>query len=185
MAQIDAEEIRRFIYERVVNRPEFRVVIMVSIERYPSEYSAIIWVGQEPTHEMHQYSYELERELEGLGVSCSILIKHDSELAQGGLYTLDVNGREYSYRTYRIDPSGDEDQVYGFALYHEGRAYRFRLSLTGTLSAMLRHRGVSEDQILSAYRDWILAQLKTGDVDPDRLNEKMFSSSEVSLFVRG
>ncbi len=182
--EMGAEEIKRFIHNRVSSRPSFKVVIAVSVEKYPSEYSATIWVGQEPSPEMRRYAYELEAELANLGVACSILVKSDKELSVGGVYTLQTAKGPVSYRYYRLDSAGDEDMVYGFAVYEGPRTYRFRMSLTGTLGSMLRSRGrLNEERLLEVYKDWIRARLDAGDAAPDGLNTKAFHSRELSLFA--
>ena len=80
---MDTGAVQKFIYDRVLVHPSFKAVIAVSVDRYPDGFSAIVWVGQEPESEMRQYAYDLEAELDNLGISCSILVKTDRELSLG------------------------------------------------------------------------------------------------------
>jgi hypothetical protein len=183
MVQTHPEEVKKFIYNRVLNHPKFKAVIAVSVEKYPSEFSATVWVGQEPDPEMRQYAYELETEFENLGIACSIIVKADRELPFGGRYGLRTKRGEFSYRYYRIDPVKDEDMVYVFALYQGTRAYRFRVSLSRTLASMLRNRNrLNEDRVLEVYLDWIRQRIEAGDVEAE-IEEHMFDSRRVALFV--
>src|SRR5712691_12185157 len=103
IAQMDREGIKRFIYHRVLNHPGFRSVIAVSVEKYAGDYSAVVWIGQEPDREMRQFAYELEAELANLGVRCSIIVKSDRELSLGGIHTLTTALGDFSYRYYKLD----------------------------------------------------------------------------------
>ncbi|MGH7275748.1 MAG: hypothetical protein ACREIY_01825 [Candidatus Rokuibacteriota bacterium] len=184
ITQMDAEQLKSFIYHRVFSHPKFKSVIAVSVDRYPSEFSATVWVGQEPDLEMRQYAYGLEEDLANLGVQCSIIIKTDRELPFGGTYMLQTHKGAFSYRYYRIDPVKDEDIVYAFAVYSGPQTYRFRLSLTGTLASMLRHRDrFDEEGILGVYRDWIRTRLDEADLVTTVVHEKMFDSGNLSLFA--
>jgi hypothetical protein len=82
------EDVREFIYARMSARPEVRVV-SVSVRKYPSEYSATIWLDQAPTPEVRQHVYELEAELANPGIACSILVRSDQERPFGGIDTLE------------------------------------------------------------------------------------------------
>lgn len=182
--QTHPEEVKKFIYNRVFNHPKFKTVIAVSVEKYPSEFSATVWLGQEPDPEMRQYAYELEAELRSLGIACGIVVKTDRELPFGGRYGLRTKKGELSYRYYRLDPVKDEDMVYVFALYKGQQTYRFRVSLSGTLASMLRNRNcLHEDRILEVYLDWIRQRIEEGDLEADRLEEYMFDSRKLTLFV--
>lgn len=182
--QTHPEEVKKFIYSRILNHPKFKAIIAVSVEKYPSEFSATVWLGQEPDSEMRQHVYELEAELKNLGIPCSIIVKTDRELPFGGRYGLRTKKGELSYRYYRIDPVKDEDIVYVFSLYRGKQTYRFRISLTGTLASMLRNRNrLNEDRILEIYLDWIRQRIEEGDLKADKLDEHMFNSGDLSLFV--
>jgi hypothetical protein len=184
LAQMDSEDIKKLIYDRVHSHSEFKTVIAVSVDRYASEYSAIVWVGQEPNSDMRKYAYSVEAELARHGVACSILVKSDKELAVGGVYQLQTRSGQLSYRYYKLDTLKDEDAVFGFAVYRGDEVYRFRVSLTGTLASMLRQRGqFDEDRLLEVYKDWIRTELDQERAARDRLNEKMFNSKEISLFT--
>ena len=183
LVQMDVAEVKRFIYERVLNHPRFKAVVAVSVEKYPAEFSAVVWVAQEPDVEMRQYLYDLEAELANLGVPCSILVKTDLELSVGGVHKLRTKKGDFSYRFLRLDPIKDEDLVYVFTVYRGQKSYRVRLSLTGTLASMLRARNrLDEERVLEVYRDRIRQMLGKGTVKPDRLAEVMFNSTDGSLF---
>ena len=181
---MDAGAVKKFIYDRVVNHPKFKAVIAVSAQKYPSEFSAVVWVGQEPEPEMRQFAYELEVELEHLGVRCSIIVKTDRELPFGGRYELRTKKGEFSYRYYKLDPVKDEDVVYVFLLYRGKQAFRFRISLSGTLASMLRSQNrMDEERIVEVYLDRIRHLMETSDVAAEEVMDVMFSSKDVSLFV--
>lgn len=184
IAQMAADELKRFIHERVSGHPRFRSVIAVSVAKYPTEFFATVWVAQEPDLEMRQYAYELEAELANLGVPCSLLVKTDRELPFGGTYRLRTSKGEFSFRYSRIDAVRDEDFVYAFAVYHGPNTYHFRLSLTRTLASMLRHRQqLDEERVLEIYRTWIREWIERDDVVPDLMKEQTFDSRDVSLFA--
>lgn len=186
LAQMDREEIKRFIYDRVIKHPAFRAVIAVSVEKYSAEYSAVVWIGQEPDSAMRHFAYDLEAELENLGVHCSILVKSDRELSLGGVHTLTTARGDFSYRYYKLDPVRDEDQVFGFAVFRGNEMFRFRLSLTGTLASMLRNRGrFDEGRLLEIYKDWIRERLNRNEAVAGELKEQMFNSKHIGLFARG
>jgi len=181
---MDTGDVQKFIYDRVWRHPQFKAVIAVSVDKYPSEFSATVWLGQEPDTEMRQYAYELEAELKNLGVPCSIILKTDRELVFGGTYELRTQKGEFKYRHYRIDPIKDEDFVYVFALYRGAQTYRFRVSLTRTLASMLRQRGrFDENKILEVYLDRIHRRIEDHDLEMDKVEEVMFNSQDVGLFV--
>lgn len=178
----DVEQVKNFIYQRVQAR--FKAVIAVSVDRYPTELFATIWVGQEPDSEMREYAYALEAELRNLGVVCSIVVKTDRELSLGGTYTLRTRAGDFSYKFYRIDPVKDEDVVYVYALYRGRDTFRFRLSLSGTLASMLRSRNrLHEDQIEEIYLDWIKAKVEVGELVDGEPREFMFTSTDLAKFV--
>lgn len=185
LAQMDREEIKRFIYHRVLNHPAFRSVLAGSVEKYAAEYSAVIWIGQEPESGMRQFAYDLEAELANLGVHCSIIVKSDRELSLGGVHTLRTEGGEFSYRYYKLDAVRDEEDVFGFAVFQGDQVFRFRLSLTRTLASVLRSRSrYSEDRVLEVYKDWIRERLNRNDVIPNQLKEQMFNSKDLALFTK-
>ncbi|MGH7326584.1 MAG: hypothetical protein ACREJ9_18335 [Candidatus Rokuibacteriota bacterium] len=180
---MDSEDLKRFIHSRLLSHPKFRTVIAVSVEKYPEESLAKVWVGEEPTQDMRQYGYELESELANLGVRCSIIIKADRELPFGGTPGLRTRHGEFSYRYYRVDAVKDEDDVYVFTVFRGKQTYRFRMALTGTLASMLRDRGrFNEEKILEIYRDWIRGTLDEENLAPDQVHEKMFNSRDLALF---
>jgi hypothetical protein len=184
MLQMDASEVQKFIYNRVSSHPTFRAVIAVSVDKYPGEFSATVWLGQEPDTEMRKYAYELEADLGNLGVPCSIVLKTDRELAFGGTYELRTKKGEFTYRHYRIDPVKDEDFVYIFTLYLGPQTYRFRVSLTRTLASMLRQRSrFEENRILEVYLGWIRERIEGDDLEADRIEDHMFNSRHLDLFV--
>jgi hypothetical protein len=182
--QADAQEIKTFIFQRLSSHPRFRTIIAVSVDRYPTEFAATVWLGEEPDSEMRQYIYGLETELKNLGVSCSILLKSDRQLPFGGRHDLQTSKGAFSYRFHRLDPTKDEDFVYVFSLYQADRVYRLRISLTGTLSSMLRARNrADEDKIIGVYLNWIREQIDADRARAEVLNEKMFGSKDLRLFA--
>lgn len=184
LVQMDAEDVKQFIHDRLSAHSKFRTVVAVSVQKYPEELFAKVWVGEEPSAEMRQYGYELESELANLGIPCSIIIKSDRELPFGGTYSVPAKSGGFSYRYYRIDPERDEDEVFVFTVFRGERVYRFRISLTGTLASMLRGcNRMEEERILEVYRDWIRQQLDRTELAPDAVNAKMFSSDDLSRFV--
>jgi hypothetical protein len=181
---MDADDLKKFIYSRVSSHPKFTAVIAVSVEKYPSEFSATIWIGQEPNPEIRQVAYALEAELENLGVPCSIIVKTDRELPFGGTYKLGTTKGDVSYRYYKLDPVRDEDVVYVFSVYKGQATYRFRLSLSGTLASMLRSRNrLDEERILEVYLDTIKERLKADDLEDGATVDIVFSSRERKLFL--
>ena len=182
LLQADAEQVKNFIYQRV--HPRFKTVIAVSVDRYPAELFATVWMGQEPDTEMREYVHLLEAELRNLGVACSIVVKTDRELSLGGTYNLRTAAGDLSYRFYRIDPVKDEDVVYVYALYRGRETFRFRLSLSGTLASMLRSRNrLHEGRIEEIYLDWIKAEIEAGRLGDGQPREFMFNSTHLSKFV--
>ena len=182
LLQANVEQVKDFIYQRVHGR--FKAVIAVSVDRYPTELFATIWVGQEPDTEMREYAYSLEAELRNLGVVCSIVVKTDRELSLGGTYTLHTRAGDFSFRFYRIDPIKDEDVVYIYALYRGHETFRFRLSLSGTLASMLRSRNrLHEAQIEEIYLDWIKSQIEARRLVAGEPVEFMFTSADLPKFV--
>ena len=156
----------------------------MSVDKYPDGFSAIVWVGQEPDSDMRQYAYDLEAELENLGIPCSIIVKTDRELSLGGTYRLRTKKGEFSYRFYKIDPIKDEDVVYVFAVYRGAETFRFRMSLSGTLASMLRTRNcLDEERVLEVYRDGIRGQIESDHLKADGIEEIMFDSRHLRLFT--
>lgn len=183
LLQADTEEVKRFIHQRTLGQPRFKTVIAISVDKYPDELFATIWLGQEPDAEMREYAHHLEAELRNLGVACSIVVKTDRELSLGGTSNLTPQG-EFSYKFYRIDPVKDEDVVYVYALYRGAETFRFRLSLSGTLASMLRSRNrLHEDRIEEVYLDWIKAEIEAGRLVDGQLREFVFNSTHLSRFV--
>ena len=183
---LDAQEIQKFIYERVSTSAKFHgVVIWVPVDRYPDGFVATVWVGHEPDHAMQKFASELETELATRGTPCTILVKSDKELPRGGTYKLLSKRGEFSYRNYRVDPIGDEEWVFVFALYRGQETYRFRVSLTRTLASMLRRRNLlDDDRLLRVYLDEVKRRIEGDTVERDGLNRIMFSSRDLSRFVR-
>jgi len=184
VVQMDAGAVKKFIYDRVLVHPKFKAVIAVSVDKYPDGFSAIVWVGQEPDAKMRQYAYDLEAELENLGIPCSIIVKTDRELPIGGTYRLRTKKGDFSYRYYKIDPIKDEDVVYVFAVYRGTETFRFRMSLSGTLSSMLRSRNrLDEERAVEVYLDRIRNRIESNQMKADVIEEIMFDSSHRGLFV--
>ena len=176
------EDVREFISTRMAARPGLSV-ISVSIQSYPGEYSATVWLGQTPTPDVRQYAYELEAELANLGVTCSILVKSDQERPFGGVDTLQTKKGSFSYRYLKGDPVGDEDVVYFFSLYRGQKTYRYRLSLSGTLASMLRMRNqFDEDKILEVYRDQIRTKVEQEGPKAKGIEKIMLDSRQQRLF---
>lgn len=183
LLQADPEQVKRFILQRV-QPPRFSAVIAVSVDRYPSELFATIWVGQEPDTEMRDYAHELEGELRNLGVICTIVVKTDRDLSLGGTYNLRTAAGDFTYKFYRIDAVKDEDVVYVYALYQGRKTFRFRLSLSGTLASMLRSRNrLNENYIEEIYLDWIKGEIESGMLVDGELREFMFNSTHLATFV--
>ncbi len=184
LIQMDAGDVKKFIYDRVSTHPDFKAVIAVSVQAYPSEFSAVVWVGQEPDPGMRQYAYELESELENLGVPCSVIIKTDRELPLGGTYRLRTRKGDFSYRYYRLDAIKDEDLVYLFTLYRGKETYRFRVSVSGTLGSMLRLRNrLDEARIEEVYLDRIREWIEKQELMPNEIENVMFDSRDLKRFV--
>ena len=183
LLRADPDQVRNFIHGKVQGHPRFKAVIAISLDQYPSEFFATVWVAQEPDTEMHQYAHSLEAELRDLGVACSIVVKTDRELALGGTYRLQTRGGDFTYRFYRIDPVKDEDVVYVYVLYRGNETFRFRLSLTGTLASMLRSRNrLHEDRIEEVYLDWIKSEIEAGRLEDGEFREFMFTSTHLPKF---
>jgi hypothetical protein len=173
------EDVREFIYARMSTRPEAKVV-SVSVRKYPSEYSATIWLDEAPTPDVRHHVYELEAELANLGIACSILVRSDRERPFGGIDTLHTKKGAFSYRYLKADPMKDEDVVYVFSLYKGSRTYRYRVSVSGTLASMLRMRNqFDEDRILEVYKDQIRSKI---DRESPRSEEIMLDSRHQQLF---
>lgn len=176
------DDLKEFIYDRLSSRPNLNV-ISVSVERYPSEYSVTVWLGQTATPEVRQYSYELEAELSNLGVPCSIVVKSDEERPFGAIDTLKTSKGTFSYRYLRADPVKDEDVVYLFSLYKGPKTYRYRLSLSGTLASMLRMRNqFDEHKVLEVYRDQIRSKIDREGPKVDGIEQIMLDSRQQRLF---
>jgi hypothetical protein len=182
---MDEGQVKQFIYSRAHASSHFRTVIAVAVERYPSDFFATIWVGDEPTPEMRQFALDLEAELANLGVPCSILVKSDRALPFGGTYELRTPKGIYTYRYFKLDPVKDEDVVYVFSVYKGTETYRFRISLSGTLASMLRARNrMDEERILEVYRDRVKQLLATTLPNTQgEPREEMFTSKDLTLFA--
>ena len=176
------EDVREFISARMASRPELKV-ISVSVQSYPGEYAATVWLGQDPMPDMRQYEYELEAELANLGVSCSILVKSDRDRPFGGIDTLHTKKGPFSYRYLRADPTGDEDGVYFFSLDREQKTYRYRLSLSRTLASMLLMRNqFDEEKILAVYKDQIRDRIEREGLRANGIENIMLDSRHRKLF---
>ena len=111
------------------------------------------------------------------------MIKNETSLPQGGRYRLRTRDGEFQCRIYRLDPVGDEDWVVVASLNRGDETYRFRISLTRTLTSMLRGRGLlREGLIYEVYLREIERRLQLGDVPREALNEVMFGSRDLSRF---
>ena len=182
--QADTGEVKNFIDHRIRSHPKFGDVVAVSVDKYPSEFFATIWVGREPDPEMRQYANELEVELGNLGVSCGIIVKTDRELFPKETRGLRTEKGDFSFHYYQIDPVRDEDAVYVFAVYRGNEMYRFRMSLSGTLASMLRSRNrFREDWIVEIYLDRIRSRIETGDLVPEKTEAIMFDSRDLAYCV--
>jgi hypothetical protein len=176
------EEVKAFIHGRMSAHSDMKV-LSVSVQKYPSEYSATVWVGQIPSPGIRQYAYELEAELANLGAVCSIIVKSDQEKIFGGVDTLQTSKGPFSYRYLKADPIRDEDVVYLFSLYKGPKTYRFRISLSGTLASMLRMRNkLNKDRILEVYLDKVRSKIERKGLKPDAFEEIMFDSRDLKLF---
>lgn len=182
--EIDAAQVKSFIQRRLTAHPRFQNLIEVSVEKYPSEFSVVVWIAQEPDPQMRQDAYELEAELGNLGVPTSIIVRTDKELPLRGRYALRTARGEFSYRYYKVERTGDEDVVYAFSLHRGNETYRFRLSLSGTLASMLLARNrLNEDRIIEVYLDRIRAELARPELEPEKTHKIMFNSQHLSQFV--
>lgn len=180
LLQMSDEDLKKFIFERLSTHVS---VISVSVQKYPSEYSAIVWVGQPPTPEVRQYAYDLEAELENLGVPCSIIVKSDREKPIGPINTLHTSKGSFSYQYLKADPVRDEDMVYFFSLHKGTTTYRVRASLSGTLASILRMRNrLKEDSVLEVYLDKIREKISKGELAPNVVEEITFNSNDKALF---
>lgn len=176
------EDVKAFLHGRMSSHADLKV-LSVSVQRYPAEYSATIWLGQAPTPEIRQYAYELEAELANLGVPCSIIVKSDQERPSDGIHTLQTSKGPFSYRYLKGDPIRDEDVVYVFTLYKGQETYRFRISLSGTLASILRMQNkLDEERILEVYKDKIRSEIERKELRPDTIEEIMFDSRHQKLF---
>ena len=184
LLQADADQVKDFIFERVREIPGFMGLLDVSVDRYPAEFFATIWMRQEPDTEMREYAHSLEAELHNLGVACSIVVKTDRELSLGGIRNLHTPTGDFSFRFYRIDRMKDEDVVYIYVLHRGHATFHLRLSLSGTLAAMLRSRNrLHTDRIEEIYLDRIKAEIEAGTLVDGELREIMFSSTDLPKFV--
>jgi hypothetical protein len=185
LLQADASELKTFIVERVSDHPGFKSGLLdVSVDRYPDEFFATIWLRHEPGADLRDYAYSLENELRNLGVACSITVKTDRELSLGGVRNLRTNVGSFSFRFYRVDRVKDEDIVYVYVLYRDKETFRFRLSLSGTLAAMLRGRNrLHIDRIEEIYLDWIKAEVEKDQLADGDLRDFMFTSTDLSKFI--
>jgi hypothetical protein len=174
------EDVKEFIYGRMAAHADLKV-LSVSVQRYPAEYSATVWLGQTPTPGIRQYAYELEADLANFGVTCIILVKSDQEKPLGDIHTLQTRKGPFSYRLLKVDPVKDEDVVYLFSLSKGQKTYRYRISLSRTLASMLRMRNkFDEERILEVYRDKIRGEIERKGLKPEE--EIMFDSSHQKLF---
>jgi len=176
------DDLKEFIHGKLSSRfgPN---VISVSVQRYPSEYSVTVWLGQEATPDVRQYGYELEAELSNLGVPCSIVVKSDQERPLGGIARLHTRKGQFSYRYLKADPVRDEDVVYVFSVYKGSKTYRYRLSLSGTLASMLRRRNrFDEARILAVYLDQIRGKIDGDGLREDGIEEITLDSRHQHLF---
>lgn len=181
---MDPGQVKTFVEKRVEAHPQFRNVIGVSVEKYPSEFSVVVWVGGEPDSQMRQYAYELETELDNLGIPVSIIVKTDRELPFRGTSNLATPRGEFSYRYYKLERIGDEDIVYAFSLHHGADTYRFRMSLSGTLASMLLSRNrLKDDRIIEVYLDRIRVELARPELEPEKTHRIIFNSQHLSLFA--
>lgn len=182
---MDEGQVKQFIYNRAHASSHFRTVVAVAVQRYPSEFSVTIWVGDEPTPEMRQFALDLEAELANLGVPCSILIKSDRALPFGGTYELRTPKGIYSYRYFKLDPVKDEDVVYVFSVYKGAETHRFRISLSRTLASMLRARNrMDEERVLEVYLARVKQLLATTPPNEQaEPREVMFASKDLTLFA--
>jgi len=178
------QTIQRYIYNRLQATPQFRTLIAVSVERYASEFAATVWVTRTPDKNMRVEVNKLGDEVRLMfSVPCSIVIKTDRDLPFGGRQPLRTQKGDFIYRYYKIDPAKDEDFVVVYAVYHGITTYRFRMSLTGTLSSMLRSRGLfNENRILAFYVNQIRERIETTDLPPEQVHELMFSSKDLAKF---
>lgn len=184
LVEINLGEVQRLIYDRLSRAPEFRALIAVSIEKYPEELFATAWVGGEPTDEMRRLARDVEADLVVRGTACTILLKSERSLPHGGRYRLKTIAGDVEYRTYRIDPIGDEDWVFLISVARGDETLRFRLSLTRTLTTMLRVRqALDENKILDVYVQEVSRRIDQGHVPPEVLNEVMFGSRDLSRFL--
>ena len=185
LLQADTTQVKDFIYERVHEHPGFKGGFLdVSVDRYPTEFFATIWMRHEPDAELRECAHSLEAELRNLGVTCSIVVKTDRELSLGGIQTLHTRAGDFPFRFYRIDRIKDEDVVYVYVLYRGHETFRFRLSLSGTLASLLRARNrLHTDRIEEIYLDWIKAAVETRNLVDGELCEFMFTSTDLRKFV--
>lgn len=182
----DEKSVWNFLYRRSLAHPKFENLIAVSVRKYPGEFSATVWVGRKPDKEMSQHITALEDELREQGISCSILLKSDKELPHGGKYPLNTSKGAFIYRYYRVEALGDEDFVYVFNLSNREATYRFRVSLTGTLSSMLRSRKLfEENRMLDVYLGEIKHRIEAQSLEPEELQRIMFSSNDFAKFDPG
>lgn len=181
VSEVDSEAVKAFIRARLAeHRTE---ITAVSVDKYPSEFSATVWMAGEPGEEIRRLAYELEAELSNLGISCSIIVKTDRELPFEGRYKLGTRKGEFVFRYYRGDATKDEDMVYMFVLYQGPLTYRFRISLSGTLASMLRSRNrLNEERVLEVYLDRIRRTIEERP-DLEETQEIMFSSRDLTAFV--
>lgn len=179
----EKHSIREFLLRRMLGDVRVRNLIAVSVESYATGFSAVVWMGEEASSQTRQYVYELEDELKALNISCSIIIKSDRELPWGGKYPLTTTKGQFRYRFFRVERVKDEDFVYVYSMFRNAETYRFRISLTGTLSSMLRARGVfDENRILKVYLEVVKEWIDGRELLPEVVNEIMLNSTDVSKF---
>lgn len=186
LLQATPEYVKDFLFRMVSGHPSFSAVIAISVDRYPGEFFATIWVGQEPAAEMREYTQTLEVQLRDLGVPCSIVVKTDRDLTLGGERDLPTIVGQFTYKFYRIDsdPAKDEDLVYVYAVYRGDETFRFRMSLSGQLASMLRRRNaLDESDVEAKYLEWIKREIEAGGLVKGKLRPIRFDPSHLSRFV--
>ena len=183
LLQTDPEQVKRFILQHA-RPPQFTAVIAVSVDRYPSELFATIWVGQEPDAEMRAAAHDMEVQLRNQGVVCTIVVKTDRDLSLGGTHDLSTSEGHFKYKFYRIDSELDEDLVYVYALYRGAETFRFRLSLNGRLAEILRSRNrLNESDVEATYLEWIRREIKAGRLGDEHPRPVTFTTRDLPMFI--
>lgn len=183
LLQADPEQVKRFILQHA-RPPRFSAVIAVSVDHYPSELFATIWVAQEPDAEMRAAAQDMEIQLRDQGVVCTIVVKTDRDLSLGGTRDLVTAAGHFTYKFYRIDPEHDEDLVYVYALYRGAETFRFRLSLSGSLAEILRSRNrLNESDVEAIYLEWIKREIEAGRLGDGHPRPVTFTPRDLSMFI--